>query len=119
MDILCTEILGSSNPSDGVMMVFNMRGQIPELDENNAGNYIAFCPVSFTETTTPRDFRDRWISILRKETQADRVNKAGKRMTNLAPLYHQVELPGCSHRIHMPVISSDEYAITVFGIDMT
>ena len=38
--ILCTEIFGSCDPSDGITMVVNARERIPELRGNMAGNYI-------------------------------------------------------------------------------
>ena len=56
---------------------------------------------------------------MRKELPADEVNKIGNESANWLTLYHQVEIPGCSHRIHIPVFSPCDLWEIIGGIPFT
>jgi len=102
-DILCTWLFGGCKTNKTVSPVFNMRGRISGLQNNMAGNYIISTPVIVSGT--PKDFRNRWSSILNKDIPCDEVT-GDNYVSNLISLYHQVDFEGCEHSFHLQIGSS-------------
>jgi len=114
-DILCTWFFTLCEPKEGLLMDVNVRDRIPELHRSMAGNYIASCPINFTDIETAKDFRNKWTGILKKEIEADETCYSNISSDTMS-LYHQVELPGYSHYIHLPVFNQSDFWDEVFGI---
>ena len=63
----------------------------------------------YTLIKSPKEFRERWKDTVQKKRAAD-VTNVGNMLniaTNRITSYHQVEIPGCSHYIHLPLFPHD------------
>ena len=120
-DVMNTWLYSLCPPIDGIQMVVDLRTRLPSLNENMAGNYIAICPINFFGIQNAKDYRDKLTAILSKERPADTVSKTGSTngTANWMTLYHQVEIPGFSHRIHMPVFGISDFWEEWMGIPIT
>ena len=100
---------------ENMTMAVNMRGKLPEIKEDMAGNYHLFCPVSLTGVENPIAFRDKWTKLVNKEQQLGAV--AGLiASTNWATFFHEVELNSYTHTVHIPVYDPRYFPACAAGV---
>merc|ERR1712183_157420 len=115
-DIICNWLFRYGvSKLGGVAFTADMRGRVPELNKNMAGNYTLTCPIDMEEVKREIDFRDRWTKTMRTDLVADKM-KGCNWTSNWMTAYQQVELPGYDHVVHLPVFREKEFIFKVMGI---
>ena len=110
-DIICTELFQLCK--GGMKFAVNLRGRVSDVNENLAGNYQVVCPMNIKANENPLDFRARWSKVLNKESAAEVVSNASYSIS-WTTFYHQVELPGAEHLMHLPIFNPKIY--TTLGV---
>ena len=114
-DIICTELFKLCE--SGMMFAMNLRGRVSNINRNLAGNYEVMCPMSIVKDDSPLDFRTKWNKLLKREAVADEIVNTNMSLS-WTTFYHQVELPGAKHKLHLPIYEEAEMVYIVLGVPL-
>jgi hypothetical protein len=104
-------------------IVCDCRGRLPGLpatDDFMPGSYIASIICDGEDFSSPVDVRRKVSSALeraagggtgqaqKEETAAGGLGARVANLTNWSSSYYHLELPGCHHIVHFPVVSSEQ-----------
>ncbi|KAL1524553.1 hypothetical protein AB1Y20_019445 [Prymnesium parvum] len=122
-DVLAWWYYSSSGSSVGTL-AFDCRGRVPGVPPGKSdlrpGNYLASIYLSSDDLSSPTDVRQKVSSTLKRATAISagemltavdkplRISPSSKisNVTNWSTAYHHLELAGCQHVMHMPVLNS-------------
>ena len=115
-DIICTEFFPLCE--GGMMFAMNLRGRMSDVNTDRAGNYEVMCPMNISKGENPSDFRANWNKVLKKEVAAEEVSNVSMSIS-WTTFYHQVELPGAKHVLHLPIYHEKDMIYRVLSVPLT
>merc|ERR1719219_3200170 len=105
---------------DNIMIPINLRGRIPGVHDNLAGNYLGACVMRKDDLKTPRTVRT-WLENVTKPgykwqtpTWKEVRKYLGGIHTNWSGFYHHVQPEGTTQITHFPVVPEMEYWLMGF-----